>query len=165
MSTANSTLVSNFETKGSLSDAQALHGRVRVAQGSIALAAADVGVNDIIHLAPIPSNAVITSIQCASDDLDSGAALRMGVGVYASDGTVKDVDAFASAVTLGSAATAFTEYAFEARNIAETGQKLYQDAADAADPGGYYYVSLTVSTGPTGAQAGDVAFIIQYVVD
>ena len=167
MGTVNGTLVSNFEAAGTLSSPQLLHGRVRVAQGSIALSTGDLDASDIVHLAPIPSNAAILSIKVASDDLDSNGTptLAWNIGVYTSAGVVKDADAFASAVTLGQAATAFTEYAFEARDISETGQKLYQDATDTSDPGGFYYVSLTASTGAATAAAGDIAFIIEYVVD
>jgi hypothetical protein len=43
---------------------------------------ADLGGSDIVMLAPIPSNASITSIKLASDDLDSGTTLTANVGLY-----------------------------------------------------------------------------------
>ena len=167
MATQNSTIVSNFEaTPPVLNNTSAVGGRVRVAQGSVAVAADGTGSGDIIMLAPIPSNASIFSIRLAADDLDSGTpALAWNIGVYSSGGTVKDVDAFASAVTLGQAATAFTEYAFEARDIAECGQAVWQDAAETADGGGWYYIAASISTAAATGAAGDLSFIIEYVVD
>jgi hypothetical protein len=83
MTTKNSTLVSNFEASPKVMNAaHQLHGVKRIAQGSIALAIADVGASDIVMLAPIPSNASITSIKLASDDLDSGTTLTANVGLY-----------------------------------------------------------------------------------
>jgi len=167
MATQNSTIVSNFEaTPPILNNTTASGGRVRVSQGSVAVAADGTGSGDIVMLAPIPSNASIFSIRLAADDLDSGTpALAWDIGVYSSGGVVKDVDAFASAVTLGQAATAFTEYAFEARNISECGQAVWQDAADSADGGGWYYIAASISTAADTGAAGDLSFIIEYVVD
>jgi len=168
MATQNSDLVANYEAVPQVAnDAQELEGKVRIAQGSVAVAADGTGSGDIIMLAPIPSNASVVSIKLAADDLDSNGspALAWNLGVYTTGGTVKDADAFASAITLGQAATAFTEYAFEARDIAVCGQKLWQDAADTADPGGAYYVALTISTAAATGAAGDLSFIIEYVVD
>jgi hypothetical protein len=81
------------------------------------------------------------------------------------DGTAKDADFYATDITLGQAATAFTEYRFEAADINTTGSRVWEDAGDSSDPGGQYYLSLTVSTAPATAVAGDLAFIVQYVVD
>lgn len=166
MATQNSTLVSNFEA-GTLSPTQELAGRVRIAQGTLVVAADGSGTGDIIMLAPVPSNASIVSIKLAADDLDSNGspALAWNIGLYTSDGTVADVDAYASAVTLGQAATAFTEYAYEARNINACGQKVYEDAAATSDPGGFYYVAASVSTAAATGAEGDLSFIIEYVVD
>ena len=70
MTTKNSTLVSNFEASPQVaSDAHELHGVLRVAQGTIALAAGDSTDDDIVMLAPIPSNASITALQVAADGL------------------------------------------------------------------------------------------------
>jgi len=100
MTTKNSTLVSNFEASPkTMNAAHQLHGVKRIAQGTVALAIADVGASDIVMLAPIPSNASITSIKLASDDLDSGTTLTADVGLYTTGGVVADVDAYASVVT------------------------------------------------------------------
>ena len=164
MTTKNSTLVSNFEASPKVMNAaHQLHGVKRIAQGSIALAIADVGASDIVMLAPIPSNASITSIKLASDDLDSGTTLTANVGLYTTGGVVADVDAYASVVTDFRAATAFTEFAFEARDINKCGQKVWEDAGASADPKDYYYVAVTFAA--AGDQAGDLSFQIEYIVN
>jgi hypothetical protein len=164
MTTKNSTLVSNFEASPkTMNAAHQLHGVKRIAQGTIALAIADVGASDIVMLAPIPSNASITSIKLASDDLDSGTTLTANVGLYTTAGVVADVDAYASVVTDFRAVTAFTEFAFEARDINKCGQKVWEDAGATADPKDYYYVAVTFAA--AGDQAGDLSFQIEYIVN
>ena len=168
MATQNSDLVANFEASPRVAnDPQELHGVKRVALGNVAVAADGTETGDIIMLAPIPSNAVITSIKLASDDLDSGspAALAWNLGLYTTAGVVKDADAYASAITLGQSATAYTEYRFEAANINETAQKVYADATDTSDPGTFYYLALTISTAAATGAAGDLAFQVEYVVN
>ncbi len=168
MTTKNSDLVANYEASPpTMNSTQQLHGRVRVAQGTIAMGTGDLDAADIVMLAPVPTNAAVISIRCASDDLDSNGSptLAWNIGLHDKDGVVKDADAYASAVTLGQAATAFTEYRFEAANITTCGQKVYEDAGDSSDPADTYYVSMTASAGAATAAAGDLSFIIEYVVD
>ena len=169
MTTKNSTLVSNFIASPQVfSPSYQLAGVARIAQGTIALATTDIDNNDIIHLAPVPVGASITSIKLASDDLDSGSAsLTFNVGLYttASTPVVKDEDCYSTAITLGQAATAFTEYAFEVRDVNVCGQRIWEDAGDSSDPGGQYYLSVTVQAAAATAAAGDFSFIVQYVVD
>jgi hypothetical protein len=110
-----------------------------------------------------PSNASITSIKLASDDLDSGTTLTANVGLYTTGGVVADVDAYASVVTDFRAATAFTEFAFEARDINKCGQKVWEDAGATADPKDYYYVAVTFAA--AGDTAGDFSFQIEYIVN
>ena len=67
MTTKNLTLVAKYEaTPQVANNAQELHGVVRVAQGTVALLAGDSTDNDIVMLAPIPTNASITSLQVGS---------------------------------------------------------------------------------------------------
>tara|TARA_R100000808_G_scaffold8275_1_gene23553 strand:- start:836 stop:1345 length:510 start_codon:yes stop_codon:yes gene_type:complete len=169
MTTKNSTLVSNFEASPKVyNPAYQHHGRVRVAQGTIELATTDIDNNDVIMLVPLPVGVSITSIKLAADDLDSGGSpsLTFNVGLYQTDGTVKDEDCYASAITLGQAATAFTEYAFEARNINLCGQRVWEDAGDSSQPSdAQYYLAVTVQAAAATAAAGDMSFIVEYVVD
>jgi hypothetical protein len=164
MSNANSDLVTNFVAVPQvLSSAQQLHGVKRVAAGTIALAVADLGANDTVMLAPIPSNASITSIKIFNDDLDSGTTNTADVGIYKQDLSVVDADAYASAITtLRSANTTGVEVAFEARDINKCGQKVWQDAGLSADSGLTYFVGLSFPA--AGDTAGDVSFVIEYTV-
>tara|TARA_R110002020_G_scaffold71209_2_gene184181 strand:- start:2031 stop:2510 length:480 start_codon:yes stop_codon:yes gene_type:complete len=159
MTTLNSTLVANFEaTPQTVNDATNLHGVMRVAQGTIALAAGDSTDNDIVMLAPIPSNASIPQIFVGSDTF--GGSCTFNVGLYTEAGVVKDEDVFASSVA---DAAAMADVRFEAANITTAGQKVYELAGDSADPGGFYYVAVTFNA--TGGTAGDMSFLISYVVN
>ena len=87
MGTANSTLVTNFEADPmAANDVALLHGVMRVAQGTIVVAAGDSDDNDILMLAPIPSNATVPHIFVGSDTL--GGSCTLNVGIYQTDGTV-----------------------------------------------------------------------------
>ena len=165
MSNANSDLVTNFVAVPQvLNPAQQLQGVKRIAQGTIALVAGDLGANDTVMLAPIPSNASITSIKLFNDDLDSGTTNTADVGLYTTALAVVDADAYASAITALRAAVAApgTEVAFEARDHNKTGQKVWQDAGLSADPGAVYFVGISFPA--AGDTAGDLSFIIEYTV-
>ena len=118
-------------------------------------------------LAPVPTNACVTSIKLFNDDLDSGTTNTCDVGLYTADSstvTAKDDDCYASAITdLRGAVTTGTEVAFEARNVNAMGQQVYEDAGESTDPGGYYYIGLKFDA--AGDTAGDLSFIIEYVVN
>jgi hypothetical protein len=76
---------------------------------------------------------------------------------------VVDADAYASAITdLRGAVTVGTEVAFEARNINKMGQKVWQDAGLTSDPALTYFVGIGFPA--AGDQAGDLSFVIEYVV-
>ena len=110
MGTANSTLVSNFEATPQVANSAALlHGNVRVAQGTIVVAAGDSDDDDIVMLAPIPSNATVSQLFVGSDTL--GGSCTFNVGIYQTNGTVVDEDYFASAVA---DAAAMADVRFEA---------------------------------------------------
>ena len=159
MTTKNSTLIANYEASPIvMNDAALLSGSVRIAQGNIALAAGDTGNADIVMLAPIPSQAVVTSIQVGSDAL--GGSCTYDIGIYTSAGAVKDIDIFATSVADGAA---IAELRYEALGLETTGQRLHVQGGDTVDPGGYYYIAATFDA--AGGSAGDMAFMIQYVVN
>ena len=164
MSNANSDLVTNFVAVPQvLNPAQQLQGVKRIAQGTIALVAGDLGANDTVMLAPIPSNASITSIKLFNDDLDSGTTNTADVGLYTTALAVVDADAYASAITdLRGAVKTGTEVAFEARDINKMGQKVWQDAGLSSDPALTYFVGISFPA--AGDTAGDLSFIIEYTV-
>lgn len=159
MTTKNTTLVANFEaTPQVANDAGNLHGAIRVASGTVALAAGDSTDNDIVMLAPLPANANITALRIGSDNL--GGSCTFNVGIYTTAGSVKDEDVFATSVADGAA---FADVRFEAANINTAGQKVYELAGDTNADEGHYYVAATFNV--TGGTAGDMSFIIEYVVN
>ena len=169
MANVNSTEVSNFVANPQVfNSARNAGGVMRIACGSIAAAAGDLSAGDTIMLAMVPSNAAVVSIKIFNDDLDSGSTHTMHIGLYtvAEDGsvTVKDVDAYASATTdCRAAVLTGTEVAFEARNINTMGQRVYEDAGDSSDPGGFYAIGFESEA--AGDTAGDISWIVTYVVD
>jgi len=165
MANVNTTLITNFEADPQVANAvQELHGVKRVAQGTIALASGDLSASDTVMLAPVPTNASITSIKLFNDDLDSGSTITCDVGIFNTSATAVDDDAYASAITdLRAAVTTGTEVAFEARDINKMGNKVWEDAGASSDPSGYYYIGLTFDA--AGNTAGDLSFIIEYVVN
>lgn len=162
MSTTKTDIVTNFEANVTTASGR-IEGRKRTINGTIALESTDLGAADIVLLAPLPTAARVVSIKLYSDDLDSGSTNTCDVGLYRLDGTAKDDDCYASAITtLRSAGSTGTEVAFEARDINKMGQQVWQDAGDTSDPGGQYYLALTFDA--AGNQAGDLSFKVEYIV-
>ena len=159
MTTRNGDLVANFEASPQVANLAAeLGGVVRIAQGNIALLAADSTDNDIVMLAPIPTNATIVSLRMGTDGL--GGSCTYNVGAYTSAGVVVDEDCFATLVADGAAVA---ELRYEVLDLNTTGQKLHELAGVTTDPGGYYYIAATFAA--DGGTVGDMAFIIEYVVN
>jgi len=159
MTTKNTDLVANFEATPQVANSAAeLAGVLRTAHGSVELAAGDSTDNDIVMLSPIPSNAALPTLFVGSDTF--GGSCTFNVGVYKTDGTVKDEDVFASAVA---DAGAMADVRYEAADLNTGSKKLWELAGDSEDPGGYYYVAITFSA--TGGTAGTLNWNISYVVD
>ena len=159
MTTKNTDLVANFEaTPQVANNAAELHGVLRTAHGSVELAAGDSTDNDIVMLAPVPSNAAIPTLFVGSDTF--GGSCTFNVGVYTSAGVVKDEDAFATSVA---DAAAMADVRYEAADLDTGSKKLWELAGDSEDPGGYYYIAITFNA--TGGTAGTLNWNISYVVD
>ena len=159
MGTKNSDLVSNFEATPQVKNsAGLLHGSVRVAQGTIVVAAGDSDDNDIVMLAPIPSNAVVPNIFVGTDTF--GGSCTYNVGIYQTDGTVVDEDYFATTVA---DAAALADVRHEAADINTAGKMMWEMAGASSDPGGFYYIAATMAA--AGGTEGDMSFIINYVVN
>tara|TARA_R110002020_G_scaffold132738_1_gene296307 strand:+ start:2768 stop:3247 length:480 start_codon:yes stop_codon:yes gene_type:complete len=159
MGTKNTDLVANFEATPQIpNNAAELHGVLRVAQGTVELAAGDSDNNDIVMLAPIPSNASVPQLFIGSDTL--GGSCTFNVGIYTTAGAVKDEDVFATAVA---DAGAMADVRFEAANIDTAGKKMYELAGDSTDPGGYYYIAATMAA--DGGTAGTMSWNITYVIN
>jgi hypothetical protein len=159
MGTKNTDLVANFEATPQVkNNAAELHGVLRTAHGTVELASGDSDDNDIVMLAPIPSNAAVPSLFIGSDTL--GGSCTFNVGIYTSGGTVKDEDVFASLVA---DAAGMADVRFEAANIDTASKKMYELAGDTTDPGGHYYIAATMAA--DGQTAGTMSWNISYVVN
>ena len=159
MTTKNTDLVGNFEATPQVANSAAeLAGVLRTAHGSVELAAGDSTDNDIVMLAPIPSNAAVPTLFVGSDTF--GGSCTFNVGIYTSAGVVKDEDVFATSVA---DAAAMADVRYEAADLNTGSKKLWELAGDSEDPGGYYYVAITFNA--TGGTAGTLNWNISYVVD
>jgi len=130
---------------------------------------------DIMLMLPIKSNQRLDSLRIFNDDLDSGNAITVDVGLYngpekfvTSAGTayaayaVLDADVFASAITsLQAANTAGTEIRYESGvtygEIAKIGKRLWEALNLPEDPCRTFVVGLTVVTQAGTAAAGTIS--------
>jgi hypothetical protein len=159
MTTKNTNLVANFEAIPQVANNSAeLAGVLRTAHGFVELAAGDSTDDDIVMLAPIPSNAAVPQLFVGSDTL--GGSCTFNVGIYETDGTVKDEDVFATSVA---DEAALADVRFQAADLNTASKKLWELAGDTSDPGGYYYVAITFNA--TGGTAGTLAWNINYIVN
>jgi hypothetical protein len=159
MTTKNTNLVENFEAIPQVANNSAeLAGVLRTAHGSVELAAGDSTDDDIVMLAPIPSNAAVPQLFVGSDTL--GGSCTFNVGIYETDGTVKDEDVFATSVA---DEAALADVRFQAADLNTASKKLWELAGDTSDPGGYYYVAITFNA--TGGTTGTLAWNINYIVN
>ena len=159
MTTKNTDLVANFEATPQVANSAAeLAGVLRTAHGSVELAAGDSTDNDIVMLAPIPSNAAVPQLFVGSDTF--GGSCTFNVGIYTSAGVVKDEDVFATSVA---DAAAMADVRYEAADLNTGSKKLWELAGDSEDPGGYFYIAITFNA--TGGTAGTLNWNISYVVN
>ena len=120
MTTKNSDLIANLEALPQVANnASELGGRIRIAQGNVALAAGDSTDDDIVMLAPVPTHATLVSVRVGSDNL--GGSCTYNVGFYTNDGTVVDEDALATSVADGAGVA---ELRYEVADLNTTGQQV-----------------------------------------
>ena len=171
MTTFKSANVTNLDADPVVApDVSQLGGRIRIAIGTMELTTADLDSADIIILDRFPSNSVPIAITIWNDDVDSGNAVVVDCGIYTTSGTAKDSNAFATLLTTLQAAVvtaAGTEILGEAGAAATAliGQKLWEWAGDATDPGGLLDIALTVTTAAGTAVAGTLSYRIYYSID
>ena len=160
-----------------------VHGNLHQSMDVRACAADDLNADgDAVILCQVPSNARITSIQLYNDDLDTGSSSSVNIGVYngneqfndtdasetlyAADAVI-DEDAYASAVIqLQAGSHTGNNWAFyqSTRKNAPL-QSVWEDAGLTSDPGVPLRLALTQTATVSGAQAGDVVMVVQYVTD
>lgn len=147
-------------------------GRVYVQQDTFEVVAEDVGdIGDLIKLSRLTSSSRPLSIMIFSDELDRHASptLAMDLGVYLTDDTVKDSNAFASAVTAGwgDNATTGVEYLTEANAaaVAKVSKTMWEWAGDAEDTNIHYDISLKVNAAAATGSDGTISFIIYYTLE
>lgn len=133
-------------------------GRLRQILGSVEVAAGDDN-GSTYRLARVWSGWRIASILVFNDAITDGAAFDIGLAEI-DDGAAIDDDAYASAIDLSSASTAGVELAFEARDIAEAGNRVFEDAGLTEDPHKWYDLVLTGDTVGTGA--GTITVMVTY---
>ena len=167
--TKQSNVTASLDTALAAIDNGKIRSQLLVSSDAFEIAAADIAdVNDVIELTRIPSSARIHSIMIYSDELDTHASptLATDCGIYLTDGTVKDADAFGSAVTTGwgDAAGAGTEFITEAgaAAVANIGKKLWEIVGVSTDPLIDYDINLRLTAVAATGAAGTLAFSIQY---
>lgn len=156
-------------------------GRIKtiIDQDAIATTSID-EAGDVMLFGPIPSDAVILDVLVLNDDLDSDGTptLAVDVGLYYSgiggsqyldgntSGTAISATCFATAVTtLQAAVTSWTSLRFEADDITGADEEAWQVGGLTANPGGDFYIGLTVETAAATAAAGDVVVRVDYLDD
>lgn len=161
---------------------EALHrkrGQKKVVIDQAALVSADLDeAGDKSLYGPIPSNAVLTEVAILNDDLDSDGtpALAVDVGLaYSgiggkqnfegrSSGDIIDADALASASdALQAANVKWESVRFEADDIVDVKKEAWEVAGLSEDPGGLFYIALSVTTAAATAAAGDVVVKVEYI--
>ena len=134
-------------------------------------------VGDIILLCKIPSNCIIDGIYLKNDDLDSNGTptLAADIGLYYSgkqnkiggvikdSGDVIDADCFATAdISLQAAKTTWTEVTNEVLDIANYDKEAWEVGGLASDPGGIFYLGLTLTAVSATPVAGTIVAKIEY---
>lgn len=187
MTVTQSALVDNYRAKGTTGavvdseaakDRGAVNGnRLRVITGTLEVTGTSFDADgDVVVLCPLHIDDVVHEIHIANDDLDGGTDSIYNLGLYVdADGTdVQDEDAYATLVTGLQSARAFTEEAFEARNIDNAGESVWQDAgyADRAAAlaateafRGRLFLALTQTATVASAQTGTLSFRVVYSSD
>jgi len=168
--TIKSTMVTNFEAKPAVLNNLAI-GKVIVDKISVPTTSTD-DVGDIILMCPIESNARIIRLGVLNDSL-AASGLTFNVGLYYSgiggnqaklgkaSGTVVDADNIATAVAFSSARLTLGDLRFEADDIVDIDDELWEVAGLTEDPGGHFYIGLTVAVVATTPAVGDIVMVVE----
>lgn len=132
---------------------------MRVAVGTVELAASGDAIGNIMRMCRLPSGAVVHELLVYCDAITSCAA---DIGLHRisrEGGAVVDVDFFASAVSLATAIVTGTNHAHEADptdaaagyGLADVARPLWECLGLTADPGLLYDLTLTLTAAATAA--------------
>lgn len=158
-------------------------GKMHQSMDARACAADDLNADgDAVIMAQVPSNARILSIMIYNDDLDSGSDSAVNVGVYNGNEQFNDTDGsatlYAADAIVDENCYAATQAFLQSDNSAGNEQgfrvasrknapltAIWEDAGLTSDPGVPLRIALTQTATVSGAQAGDVVMVVQYVTD
>ena len=169
---ASSNLITNDDTSPrTLNDVGLIGGRVRCAKGYVTLPTTALDTNtDTWGLASLPTNARIEGIWLKNTDLDTNATetLELDVGVYSTTGTAKAAAVYFDGSVNGAAAfedanLSWVDVFYRAADAASS--RLWQDAGDTTDPGGFYTIGVLVKIVAATPAQGTVEFKIHYTID
>ena len=171
--TKKSNIITNLDlAKPSLTDHGKQIGGCKISADAFELATEDIGdINDVIELTRLPSHARILSIKIYSDEVDTHASptLATDCGIYLTDGTVVDVDAFGSAVTTGwgDAPGVGVDFIAEAGAgaVVNIGKRLWEWVGESEDPVIHYDICLRLTAAAATAASGTISFVILYTND
>ncbi len=137
------------------------HNGGRVRSVSDRMASTDAANGDTIHLARLPSNAVLHANSKMWHG-DFGTGITFDIGTFNLNTGADDDDSIASAVDVATAA-AGVELMSTATAIANHGKRLWEIAGQSQDPGGEIDIKVTIGGGDPGAAA--LAWEILYTID
>lgn len=172
VATTASTLVSNSEAlPRTYNDAALAGGKKRTFVGTLETAAADDAGSQYI-LCKLNPEWAVTSIKLFTDGVTNMTTADVGLytGTAYASLTAADIDCYASAVDMsaanvtGTVVTTYKDFAFEARDIANMGQKVYQDAGDSLGDFSQYYLVITATTNDPTA-AATISFVVDVIAE
>lgn len=167
--TVNSDIVANALATPRVPNSSGLDGGVlRCKQSLVAIASGD-SIASRYRLFFLPSNAYVKDLLLTSADIGTTTAGDVGLyylPTHPNGGTVIDVDAFGSAVSLNGGAISKSNVRFESGAAAglytNFNKRLWEQAGLTSDPGGELSVELTL-TGAADA-AGTVLAEVTYTI-
>lgn len=187
MTVTQSALVDNYRPKGTsgavvdseaAKDRGAVNGnRLRAITGTVEVTGTNFDADgDVVVLCPLHIDDVVHEIHIANDDLDGGADSIYNLGLYsdAAGTQVEDEDYYATLVTGLQSARGFTEERFEAANIDDAGQSVWQDAGYASREAalaateafrGRLFLALTQTATVASPNTGTISFKVYYSSD
>lgn len=174
------------EDKGKKRLSRLASGTVKSAMESEALIATQLETADLLLVfAEIPSNAIVRAIFLYNDDLDADGTptLALDIGAFAAQefvsitsGTktrhaknaVLDADLYVDGSTVAQAATTkWTRLDFDSatKGPDKAAKMVWEDLGYDEDPGAPIRIGITAATAAATGAAGDLAIMVEYLVD